>query len=419
MAQPLFHSHTHTLRDEMETFRDIFENANIGIFQSTMEGRYVRANPALADMYGFDSVDAMLTSLTDISGQLYVEDGRREEFIDTLLNDGEVENFESEVRRHDGETIWISESARIVYADSGEIKYFEGFVKNVTQRVKLELQVADFTQTLENKVQRRTQELLLEIERRQLAQISLKEALRNAEAATEAKGKFLASMSHELRTPLNAIIGFAEAMKSEMLGPIQPPQYGEYVEIIGNSGHHLLALINDILDLSKIDAGAVELSRESVDIHDLLKECLDLIGHRAIEAQITINSEFDEAVDANIDADPRRLKQVFLNLLSNAIKFTPQGGAVSVQVERLDCRTMSISITDTGVGIATEDIPKVLSEYGQAEHGLDHLVEGTGLGLPITKKLVELHGGKLMIESVQGEGTTIRVRLPIEDVGNG
>lgn len=399
-------------RDELETFRDIFENASIGIFQSTPQGKYVRVNPALAAMYGYDDVQDLMEAMTDIGHQLYVDPERREEFVKTLMHNGSMESFESEVHHRDGSTIWISESSRIVRNAEGDILYFEGFVKNVTQRVKLEKQVAEFTQTLEQKVQKRTSELLLEIERRRLAETSLKDALKEAEAATEAKSRFLASMSHELRTPLNAVIGFSDAMSSELLGPVEPPQYVEYVSIIKSSGTLLLELINDILDLSKIDAGAVELDYDSVDVSSLLLDCLDLTSHRATAAGVLLEPVDDSQLSTSIHADQRRLKQIILNLLTNAIKFTPKGGRVTTQVKTGERGCLCIVIADTGVGIAPENINRVLSEYGQAEHGLDHVVEGTGLGLPITKKLVELHGGALTLESTLGAGTSVTVCLP-------
>jgi signal transduction histidine kinase len=353
-----------------------------------------------------------MQAMTDIRHQLYVLPSRREAFIEGMFTSGSVENFESEVRHRDGSTIWISESARIVYGPDGEVLYFEGFVKNVTKRVMLESQVAAFTQTLEQQVQKRTRELMLEIERRRLSDASLKDALKKAEAATEAKSRFLASMSHELRTPLNAVIGFADMICAKIMGPIEPPQYAEYVEAIKSSGEHLLALINDILDLSKIDAGAVDLHCDAVEVPEMLADCLELIRHRAMEAGVILEDVDRHCLQAVVHADPRRLKQIFLNLLTNAIKFTPQGGRVSTRIDVGSRGCLCISVSDTGIGIAAEDIPKVLSEYGQAEHGLDHVVEGTGLGLPITKKLVELHGGKLTVESVVGEGTTVRVCLP-------
>jgi len=416
MIIPMHHSYESSPRDELEIFRDIFDNASIGIFQSTPGGRYLRANPALAKMYGYDGVSSLMGVLTDIRHQLYVEPGRREEFIEALLSKGVMENFESEVRRSDGSTIWISENARVVYGKEGQILYFEGFVKNVTQRIMLEKQVSEFTQTLERGVQKRTRELMLEVERRRLTEASLKDALKKTEAATEAKSRFLASMSHELRTPLNAIIGFADMIKSEIFGPVQPSQYVEYVEIVSKSGTHLLDLINDILDLSKIDAGEVALNLNEVSVPALLDDCLELIHHRATEAGVVL-----DAVDASgqkgvVHADQRRLKQVFLNLLTNAIKFTPEGGRVTSRLLTTDTGCLHISIADTGVGIAADDIPKVLSEYGQAEHGLDHAIEGTGLGLPITKKLVELHGGELLLESIVNKGTTITVCLPRDTI---
>ena len=198
-----------------------------------------------------------------------------------------------------------------------------------------------------------------------------------------------------------------------MYGSMPPPAYTEYVGIVENSAQHLLDLINDILDLSKIDSGTVELSIQKLDVAKLMDECLSLLAPRAEEAQVSLERNFMTA-PPTIKGDARRLKQVFLNLLSNAIKFTPAGGSVTTQIASAgtDGRTITITITDTGVGIAAEDIPKVLSEYGQAEHGLDHLIEGTGLGLPISKKLVQLQGGQLPLDSTPGEGTAITVTMP-------
>ncbi len=399
--------------DEHDTYKDIFENANIGIFQSTVDGHYIRANYALAEMYGYDSVKSFIATLTNISEQLYVEKGRRDEFIEALHTEGQIENFESQVYRQDGSTIWISETARVVPETVGRAAYFEGFVKNITKRKELEAQLRTFNQKLEERVEQRTHELLLEIERRHLTESSLKEALQTAEDAASAKSTFLASMSHELRTPLNAIIGFSDAIQSEVLGPVAPTKYGEYVKIIRSSGHHLLELINDILDLSKIESGTVDLSQDAVNPRQILLECLDLIGHRAEEAGIELFEKTAPDIPKTIIGDARRIKQVFLNLLSNAIKFTPQGGTVAVCVTADNPTKLTVRVADSGVGIAKEDIPKVLSEYGQAEHGLDHLVEGTGLGLPISKKLVEMHGGRLNIESDVGKGTTVIITLPV------
>lgn len=286
-------------------------------------------------------------------------------------------------------------------------------MKNITERKDLEQQVSNFTHDLEDRVQKRTSELMLEIERRRLAETSLRHALKNAEAATEAKSRFLASMSHELRTPLNAIIGFADSIRAEIYGPIAPQEYGEYVNIIKSSGDHLLDLINDILDLSKIDSGAVDLDMGEVDVGELMEDCLNLIAHRAAEAKVTLKSDIPMELSAIVRGDARRIKQVILNLLSNAIKFTPQNGRVTAYVTDMTPGVLTIAVKDTGVGIAPEDIPKVLSEYGQAVHGLEHVVEGTGLGLPISKKLVELHGGTLTMDSVVGQGTTVRVTLPL------
>lgn len=397
--------------EDPDIFRTMFENANIGIFQTTLEGRYIRVNPALAVMYGYETADQMLSALTNISLQLYVEPGRRQHFQDALNDHGEIENFESQIHHRDGTIIWISETARVVRCPSNNAVYYEGFVKNITQRKRLEAEISAFTRDLESRVDQRTRELTLENERRRLAQKALKEALAKAEHAAQAKGQFLANMSHELRTPLNSIIGFSQAIQGQIHGPLQPSSYGEYVGIIESSAHHLLDLINDVLDLSKIDSGTVELNVEPLNVVDLMDDCIALIHHRFEETALELKREFD-TVALVLHGDARRLKQVFLNLLSNAIKFTSQNGTITVSIASALDGMLAITIADTGIGISVADIPKVLSEYGQVEHGLDHVVEGTGLGLPISKKLVEMHGGQLSIASILGEGTTITVSLP-------
>ncbi|MBF0248631.1 MAG: PAS domain S-box protein [Alphaproteobacteria bacterium] len=416
--------------DGPDVFREIFEKATVGIFQTSPSGRYIRVNPALAAIYGFDSPRDMLAELTDISDQLYLEPERRKQFCLSLESGGVVEDFESQVRRRDGSAIWISETARMVGCHDVCSKvelgchtrcaeryfYYEGFVIDITKRKALETQLQDATHKLEQRVEQRTRDLTLEVERRRLGEKSLHEALGEAESAAQAKGRFLANMTHELRTPLNAIIGFSQAIQSGIHGPLQPPQYGEYVAIIETSANHLLTLINDILDLSKLDSGTVELRYDVVDMGEVMKSCMALISHRATDTDVKLVRTFAEGSANIVQADALRIKQVFLNLLSNAIKFTPSGGRVEVFMEPATGHrgeaVLSVTVSDTGVGIRPEDIPKVLSEYGQAAHGLDHVVEGTGLGLPISKKLVELHGGRLTIQSALGEGTSVTVTLP-------
>ena len=392
-------------------YRDIFDNATIGIFQTSPDGYYIRVNPALARIYGYESPDQMLKELTDISGQLYVHSERRQEFAQAMNAQGFVENFESPIRRADGQVIWISEDARVVKDSAGNALYYEGFVKDVTDNKRLMAEVEALTHTLESRVEHRTRELEIENERRRLAESALTEALYEAKSALETKSRFLAGVSHELRTPLNAIIGFSEVMATETLGPVGNEKYVGYVDHILNSGRHLLSLINDILDLSKIDAGRMDLNVSPVNLSDVLSGCVSMLESQIRDGGLTLEAACDDTAMI-IEADGLRLRQVFLNLLSNAIKFTPDGGTIALTCVPYRDTGYIVTVRDTGVGMKAEDIPKALSEYGQVEHGLDHVLEGTGLGLPISKKLVEMHGGRLILDSEPGVGTTVTVKLP-------
>ena len=232
-----------------------------------------------------------------------------------------------------------------------------------------------------------------------------------AEEANAAKSKFLANMSHELRTPLNAIIGFSEIMESEMFGPLGADKYIEYSRDIRESGEYLLDVINDILDMSKIEAGGIRLSPELVELDSLLADCIRVVSTRASEKRLAIMAEVETGIHLN--ADRRALKQIALNLLSNAVKFTPDGGAVTVQ-GRLRGGAVIIGITDNGIGIARQALQKLGRPFEQVESQLTKRHQGSGLGLAIAKSLVELHGGAMRIRSRLGRGTLVMVRLPTD-----
>ncbi|HVM79379.1 MAG TPA: ATP-binding protein [Stellaceae bacterium] len=238
---------------------------------------------------------------------------------------------------------------------------------------------------------------------------------RRAESASAAKSRFLANMSHELRTPLNAIIGFSEMMRTEALGPVGSPRYRAYADDINRSGMHLLGLINDLLDLSKIEAGKMELAEGLLELPRLVDDCLLLLRDVARRGKVELAAELPTDLPL-LWGDERKLKQVLLNLLGNAVKFTPEGGRVAVRAESERGGGFAIAVSDTGIGIAREHLAIVLEPFGQVRHveGERAQPHGTGLGLPLSKALVELHGGKLEIESAPGRGTTIRLRLPPE-----
>jgi len=264
-----------------------------------------------------------------------------------------------------------------------------GIMRDITERKEFEDALRKSRDTLERRVRERTEEL---------------------EKANEAKSKFLAVMSHELRTPLNAILGFAEMIEGQALGPVGNPAYVQYGADIQTSGHHLLRLINDLLDLSKIEAGRLELTFEPLDVAEAVTEAVRTIGALAADKNIAVGVELAPALPP-LDADQRALDQMLLNLLSNSVKFTPGGGQVTVRAEDADGR-LRLSVADTGIGIRPEDVDKVLTPFGQVTDPMTEGVKGTGLGLAIVKSLVELHGGSLNVDSTPGRGTTMTLEFP-------
>ncbi|WP_416897342.1 MAG: PAS domain S-box protein [Minwuia sp.] len=248
-------------------------------------------------------------------------------------------------------------------------------------------------------------------ERRRQEQ-ALQDSMRAADLANRAKSEFLANMSHELRTPLNAIIGFSEMISREMAGPVGSPKYLGYAQDIHGSGRHLLQIINDLLDLSKLEAGKLELHEEAFGLSDLIADCLRIVSHRAAEAKVTLEVDDTDAPDMCCRADPRLIKQILFNLLSNAIKFTPRGGKIRIVLSRHDTGALGIAVEDTGVGMTDDEIVQALTPFGQvaSAHARPH--QGTGLGLPIVKSLVELHDGAFEVKSRPGQGTTAAVQLP-------
>lgn len=240
----------------------------------------------------------------------------------------------------------------------------------------------------------------------------LAKALEDAGAANRAKSLFLAAMSHELRTPLNAVIGFSELLSSEMFGPLGNERYHEYAGDILKSGRHLLALINDVLDLSHLDTGDLKLADDDVDLHELVEAVAGVMREAAQQSGVTLKCHVTSDFPL-LRADRRRLRQVLINLLSNAVKFTPYGGTVEVTAT-WNSEGAHLRIRDTGIGIAAEDIPRAFERFGQVDNRLSRRYEGAGLGLPLSKQLIESHGGSLRLESAPDVGTTIAIVLPAE-----
>ena len=359
-------------------YRDIFENCAWGIFQTTPDGRYLRANPTLARLYGYDSPGTLLAALTDISVQLYVDPQRREAFRRVMRECRVVTNFESEVYRRDGSVIWITETCREVRSSTGKLLYYEGTVEDISERKRAEMEL------------RRAKEV--------------------AEAANHAKSEFLALMSHELRTPLNAIIGFADIIHRQMLGPDAAARYIEYAGDIQRSGEHLLGIINDILDLARIDGASAQSTTELVDLSMLADDVARAIAETAATAGVAV---MVRAETVCVPGDAIMLRRALLNIVSNAVKFTPAGGRADLVVVAEPAGHARIEVRDTGIGIPTDEIGHVTEPFYQADSGLSRRHDGAGLGLTIADRIIRLHGGTLSLASRPGQETVATMRLPL------
>lgn len=238
---------------------------------------------------------------------------------------------------------------------------------------------------------------------------------RRAEAANESKTQFLAGMSHELRTPLNAIIGFADLMRLQLLGPLEPPRYLDYVHDIHGSGVHLLTMINELLDMAKIEAGRFDLHEDVIDLGAIGVEVLRMLRQSIETARVGLKIAMPATLPF-IRADEQQVRRVLVNLLSNAIKFTPAGGGITLCACELEDGGLELCVCDTGIGIPPDKLDKVLEPFEQVENSFTRTRAGTGLGLPLTKAMIEAHGGRLKLESELGQGTRVRVTLPAERI---
>ncbi|MEA1677514.1 PAS domain-containing sensor histidine kinase [Nitrospirillum sp. BR 11163] len=364
-------------------YRDIYENAVEGMFTITVGGAILSANPALVRMLGYASEEDLATALTDAWAQLFVDPRPRVDFPQGVVDRGAIQDFVAEIRRKDGSALWASLSARVLRDGAGRAYGIQGTADDITDRRR--------------------------------AEVALRLAKEQSEFASRSKTEFLANMSHELRTPLNAIIGFSEIIGSQSLGAIGNPAYAEYAKDIHDSGRMLLDLINDILDLSKIEAGKRELNEHSVDLPRVFASCLRVVKERAIRGGIHLQTDYADFLP-RLRADEVALKQLLSNLLANAVKFTLKGGTVTLGARVDGDGRLVITVADTGIGMRAEDIGRALEPFRQIENPLTRTAGGAGLGLPLVRALVELHDGKLEIESEPGTGTIARVIMPADRV---
>ena len=364
------------------SFRAFFDQAIEGIFRTTPEGHYLAANQALADVYGYVSPQALMSDLTDIGQQLYVEPRRREEFRQLMAQNDIVTNFVSEIYHRSGRRIWISENARAVRDWSGALLCYEGTVEDVTEKFA--------------------------------AERALRVALRQAEIANKMKAAFLAAMSHELKTPLNAVLGFSEIIRDQMLGPVGVQSYADYAADIHKSGARLLAIINDVLDVSRLEGGLLTIHARRENLLDIVEQACGM-ARSVTQDQREIPRDFPADMPA-LHVDPQRLAQALGNLLANALKFTPAQGEVKLTVELRPDGGANLIVSDTGIGMAPETIAQALEPFRQLDGSLARKFEGAGLGLSLSKALIELHGGNLSIDSHVGVGTSVNLYLPPECV---
>jgi PAS domain S-box-containing protein len=365
------------------SYRAFFDHAVEGIFRTTPNGHYLAVNQALADIYGYPTPEALIIGLTDISAQLYVDSGRRNEFRALMQAHDVVTHFVSEIYHRSGRRIWISENARAVRDWSGELLCYEGTVEDVTEKFEQER--------------------------------ALRAALRQAEIANRMKAAFLAAMSHELKTPLNAVLGFSEMIRDEVLGPVGNQAYREYAGDIHSSGTRLLSVINDVLDVSRLEGGLLTIEARPEAATDIAESAIKLA--RAITRdQRRIEIDMPPGLPS-LHVDPRRLAQALGNLLANALKFTPETGRVRLAACGQADGSLHLLVEDTGIGMAEETITHALEPFRQLDGSLSRRFEGTGLGLSIAKALAELHDGILTVKSAVGEGTTVTIALPASRVG--
>ena len=364
------------------TYRSIVEHAIEGIFQTTPDGRYLLANPALAHIYGYGSVEELQSNVKEIARQLYVDPDRRTEFIRLMNENDAVWGFESPIYRKDGTVIWISENVRVIRGENRDVLYYEGTVEDITARKSAEEEL------------RRAKEV--------------------AEEANRSKSQFLANMSHELRTPLNAIIGYSELMREDAVD-MQLESFVQDLTKIETASKHLLGLINSVLDIAKIEAGKMELHAETFDVEEMINEVAATVA-----PVVAKNSNKFEVVASpglgTMHTDLTKVRQSLFNLLGNAGKFTKNGEVrIEAMREKRDGgEWIVLRVRDTGVGMTPEQTAKIFDAFTQADASTTRKFGGTGLGLAITREFSRMIGGDTMVESELGKGSVFTLRLPVE-----
>lgn len=362
------------LRKSEAKFRAMFERSSIGISLANMDERIVDSNPALCQMLGYNQEELCDKRLRDY---IYSEDLTTDlEYQEIVAENRDCFKKELRFQHKDGNLVWTDISVSLICDTNNQPEFFLTIIEDITERKRTELKL-----------------------------LKTKEA---AEVSSRAKSEFLATMSHELRTPLNAIMGLSQLLQQKIVGTLNDKQE-EYVNYIYSSGEQLLALINDVLDLSKVEAGKEELTLLPLQVQDICNSVISTVCDRALEKKLQLTTEIYPEADVCI-ADEQRIKQMLLNLLTNAIKFTP-AGKVSLTVKKVP-QGMMFTVDDTGIGIDSSQFQFLFEPFKQLDSRLNREYEGTGLGLALTRKLARMHGGDVTVESTLGEGSRFMLFLP-------
>lgn len=365
------------LRKSERNYRAIVEDQTEMISRHSPDGLRTFVNESYCRFHGKPKEELLGRSAYE--GMPVDDLARLHEIYEKLTPENPTGVFDVSFEGPDGETVWQRWTKRVIFDEHMQVAEYQAVGHDITESKR--------------------------------AEMDRLQALDEAKLANNTKSEFLAAMSHELRTPLNAILGFSDVLSREYLGPIGNEKYLEYARDIRASGEYLLSLVNDLLDISSIEAGKTTLAIESLEIAQVISESISLVANKAEDSGVRLSTDI-ASMTSSVYADPRSLRQIILNLLTNALKFTPAGGEIGISAEESDAYTI-IKVWDTGIGIPTNRLAELTKPFTQVQRDPYQPVEGWGLGLAITKSLIDLHQGELEIESTEGEGTSVTVRLPL------